>query len=129
VKWAPASEQGQGAERAMLTMTLGEVSGTLWIDIAAEQPAGIERPPEALLELELPFALRLASVEMELSKLQELDTGALIPLGRSADGDINLVVGGRVIARGQLVVVDGCFGIQIDSVETAERRLKTLGRV
>ena len=129
VKWASSADPGQGVERAILTMTFGEVSGALWIDLAAAQPAALERPPESLLELELPFALRLASVEMELAKLQELDTGALIPLGRSADGDINLVVGGRVIARGQLVVVDGCFGIQIDSVETTERRLKTLGRV
>lgn len=87
------------------------------------------RPPELLLELELPFALTLGSVEMELGQIQQLDAGSVVPLGRAADGPVNLVVGGRVIARGELVVVDGCFGIKIDTVETAERRLTTLGRV
>jgi flagellar motor switch protein FliN/FliY len=87
------------------------------------------RPSDVLLDLELPFALTLGSVELSLGELHGLEPGAVLPLGRAADGPVNLVVGGRTVARGELVVVDGCFGIRVATVETAERRLSSLGRV
>jgi flagellar motor switch/type III secretory pathway protein FliN len=118
------------ARRAVFLVSAGGTAGLLSVDLESPSELAAEgRPPEVLMELELPFALTLGSLEMELAQIQQLDAGAVLPLGKSADGPVTLVVGGRVIARGELVVVDGCFGIKIDTVEPAERRLTTLARV
>lgn len=102
------------------------------MNVETKEPSELhveQRPREELLELELPFFVTLGSLEMPLAQIQQLDAGAVLPLGRAAEGPVSLVVGGRTIARGELVVVDGCFGIKVDTVETAERRLTTLARV
>lgn len=114
--------------RTVYRIACGAVTGQVSIDLEHESPAE-RRPSEVLLELELPFVVTLGSVELELAQIQQLDAGAVLPLGRAAEGPVSLVVGGRVVARGELVVVDGCFGVRVDSVETAERRLTTLARV
>jgi flagellar motor switch protein FliN len=95
-------------------------------DVAAEVNG---RPSEVLLDLELPFTVTLGSIELTLGEIQQLEAGSVVPLGRGAEGPVQLVVGGRVIARGELVVIDDCFGIRIASVEPHERRLSSLGRV
>ncbi len=110
-------------------MRIDGVTALLTLDLVPESVPADGRPSDVLLDLELPFAITLGSVEMELGQVQQLETGSILPLGRSADGPVNLVVGGRVVARGELVVVDGCFGLRVQSVETAERRLTSLGRL
>lgn len=128
LRWV-AGPPAQIGHRARIALAMGGTRGTITLDLVEEDAAGSARPSDVLLDLELPFALRLGSVELELGQIQQLDQGAVIPLDRAADGAVSLVVGGRVVARGKLVVVDGYFGIQIESVETAERRLSSLGRL
>ena len=49
-------------------------------------------------------------------ELLELRPGAVLPVGRPLAGPIDLSVGGRVIARGELVDVEGEVGVRINHV-------------
>lgn len=124
---ATAAVPAAAGPRAWLRGSVGTVSGKVAIELGAQRTDD-RRPPEVLLDIEIPFAVTLGSVEMTLGEIQQLDTGAVLPLGRVTEGQVQLVVGGRVLARGELVVVDGCFGIRVATVESPERRLTSLGR-
>lgn len=126
---AAAAPPESTPDRVRFSVRIDGVTALLTLDLVPESVPADGRPSDVLLDLELPFAITLGSVEMELGQVQQLETGSILPLGRSADGPVNLVVGGRVVARGELVVVDGCFGLRVQSVETAERRLTSLGRL
>jgi flagellar motor switch protein FliN/FliY len=76
------------------------------------------------LDLELPVEVWMASEDVPLDRLLDLEPGGVLPLSRDPDGPVDLVVNGVVVASGELVVVDGRFGLRI--VSTALQKLAGL---
>jgi type III secretion system YscQ/HrcQ family protein len=80
-----------------------------------------ERPDEAgadqlLRELPVEVVCELGRVTMTGRELLELRPGAVIPVGRPLAGPVDLTVGGRVVARGELVDVEGEIGVRIAQI-------------
>jgi type III secretion system YscQ/HrcQ family protein len=76
------------------------------------------RPDEAvtdqlLRELPVEVVCELGRVTMSGRELLEMSPGAVIPVGRPLAGPVDLTVGGRVVARGELVDVEGEVGVRI----------------
>src|SRR5262249_48139048 len=72
---------------------------------------------DALLrELPVEVGCELGRVTMTGGELLELRPGAVIPVGRPLAGPVDLTVGGRVVARGELVDVEGEIGIRVMQV-------------
>ena len=72
---------------------------------------------DALLrELPVEMVCELGRVTMTGRELLELRPGAVIPVGRPLAGPVDLTVGGRVVARGELVDVEGEIGVRITQV-------------
>jgi flagellar motor switch protein FliN/FliY len=97
---------------------------------SAPPPAGAEaggwaagKGLELLLDIELEASLRFGSREMVLSELLALGPGDVIQLDRALTDPVDLIVGDKIVARGEVVLVNGNFGLQV--VEVAEPR-KTL---
>ncbi len=78
-----------------------------------------------LLDLEVPVEVWLASEEVPLEKLLDLEPGHTLPLARNPDGPVQLVVNGAIVATGELVVVEGHFGFRV--TESTQRRIADLG--
>ena len=53
--------------------------------------------------------------------------GAMIDLGRSPDEFVDVLVNGHTVARGEVVVVGGNYGVRIRELMSAADRMKTLG--
>lgn len=81
--------------------------------------------PNKFLELEFPVEVWLASEEVPLERLVDLEPGGLLPLTKDPDGPVDLVVNGAVVASGELVVVDAKFGFRVTA--TALQKLANLG--
>jgi len=58
---------------------------------------------------------------MPIGQLLRLGEGAVVELNRPVTGPIDLVANGVRIARGEVVVVDGCFAVRITQVEPASK--------
>jgi type III secretion system YscQ/HrcQ family protein len=72
---------------------------------------------EALLrELPVQLTCEIGRVTMNAREVLELRPGAVLPVGRPLAGPVDLTAGGRVIARGELVDVEGEIGIRITEV-------------
>jgi flagellar motor switch protein FliN/FliY len=81
---------------------------------------------QMLLDVELDVSIELGSTELPIKRVLELAPGAIIELDRMAGEPVDLLVNGKVVAKGEIVVVDESFGIRIVSLISPEERLKSL---
>ena len=79
-----------------------------------------------MLDIELPITVRFGETQMTLESLARLGPGSMIDLDRSPDDPVDLLVNGRLVARGQVVVVSGCYGIRVNEVVSPADRLRSL---
>lgn len=86
-------------------------------DAPRVEAAGDEGSRDALLrELPVEVVCELGRVTLTGRELLSLRPGAVLPVGRPLAGPVDLVVGGRVVARGELVDVEGEVGVRITQV-------------
>jgi len=79
-------------------------------------PAGVD----LLLDVELEASLRFGSCEMSLNEVFELGPGDVVELDRHIADPVDLLVGDKIVARGEVVLVNGTFGLRV--LEVAEPR-------
>ncbi len=84
--------------------------------LAAQPPAATRAVPANLdLVLDVPVSLsvELGTTQLPMKDVLELDEGSVITLDKEADAPVELFINGRLIARGEVVVVEDRFGIRI----------------
>ena len=64
--------------------------------------------------------------QMRLKEALKLTTGSIVELNRSVTEPVEIIVNNCVIARGEVVVVDGNYGVRIVEIISREERLRTL---
>jgi flagellar motor switch protein FliN len=77
---------------------------------------GSERTIEALLGLELPVSISFGRARIELKNLLGLAPGSVVELDRSPADLVDVIVKDIVIARGELVAVDGNYAVRVREV-------------
>jgi flagellar motor switch protein FliN len=71
----------------------------------------------AMLEgVELEVAIRFGQRQLSLREIGELRSGSLVELDRLVQDPAELLLGDRVIARGEVVVVDGNYGLRVTEI-------------
>jgi len=70
----------------------------------------------AVLGVELPLVVRFGRTVMPLRAIADLGPGAVIDMGRSPEEPVDVLVGDRLIARGEVVVVGGNYGVRITAL-------------
>jgi flagellar motor switch protein FliN len=73
---------------------------------------------DVLLDIELPVTLRFGRTQMSLREVTELSTGSVIDFGQGANESVEIMVNGRVVARGEAVMVQGNYGVRIAEIES-----------
>jgi flagellar motor switch protein FliN len=79
-----------------------------------EDPAA--RNLERLLGVELEVIVRFGTTSMPLRDVVRLGAGMMIELNRAVDEPVELLVNGHPLARGEVVVVDGYYGVRITEI-------------
>jgi flagellar motor switch protein FliN/FliY len=83
---------------------------------------------QRMLDVPLALTVQLGGAEMPLSDVLHLDSGSVITLDRMPGEPIDLLVNGRVFARGEIVVVDETFGFRItELVQEARGGIESTG--
>jgi flagellar motor switch protein FliN len=89
--------------------------------------AGNGQPGSALdllLDIEMPVTLRFGRTQMSLNDVIDLNRGSVIDFGQSAEEPVEVMVNGRIVARGEAVMVQGNYGIRISHIESRSDRLE-----
>jgi flagellar motor switch protein FliN/FliY len=89
---------------------------------AAQQQARLD----VILDIDLPVVVRFGRTEMPLRAVTRIAPGSVIDLGRSPDDPVELLVSDRVVARGEVVVVGGNYGIRIVDVVSPSERVRSM---
>ena len=79
-----------------------------------------------LMDVQLPVSIRFGETEMMLEEVVKLGAGSLIELNLGIDHPVELVVNNRTLARGEVVSVDGYYGIRVTEITNAGQRFKSL---
>jgi flagellar motor switch protein FliN/FliY len=91
-------------------------------DPPAQPAAGV--PGEAdltrLTDVTVELTVEVGRTHMSLGETMSLGQGSVVTLDRLADKPVDLLVNGRPIARGEVVVIDEQFGLRITEVNGAE---------
>ncbi len=80
----------------------------------------------ALLDVQLPVSIRFGETEMLLEDVIKLGIGSVIELNSAVDDPVELVVNGRCFARGEVVTVDGFYGVRITEITSVGERIKSV---
>jgi flagellar motor switch protein FliN len=83
---------------------------------------GPTRNIERLLDVELDVVVRFGVTNVPLRDIVRLGVGSMVELNRPVDEPVELLVNGRSLARGEVVVIDGYYGVRITEIgPTTER--------
>jgi flagellar motor switch protein FliN/FliY len=82
---------------------------------------------DLLLDVELPFSVSFGHTEMPLKEVLKLGAGSVIELDKSVNDPVTIVVNHKPIARGEVVMVDGNYGVRILEVKSTADRIRSLG--
>ncbi|MBU0753813.1 MAG: flagellar motor switch protein FliN [Planctomycetes bacterium] len=94
-----------------------EVRGAVFSDLQPGVPvAGPTGTLNLLMDVSVSIAVELGKTTMKIEDLLRLSSGAVIKLDKLVDEPVDLLVNGRLIARGEIVVVDDYFGIRVSEV-------------
>ena len=81
---------------------------------------------ELLLDVELEATLRFGCREMLLGEIMELGPGDVVQLDRHVSDPVDLIVGDKIVARGDVVLVNGNFGLRVTEVAAPRKRLESI---
>ncbi len=81
---------------------------------------------ELLLDVELEASLRFGSREMPLGEILDLGPGDVVELDRNVSDPVDLIVGDKIVGRGEVVLVNGNFGLRVTEVAAPKKRLESI---
>ncbi|MGH9393585.1 MAG: FliM/FliN family flagellar motor switch protein [Terriglobales bacterium] len=81
---------------------------------------------DLLLDVELDVTLRFGGRQMLLHDVVDLSPGSVLELDRHIDDPVELLVGGKTIAWGDVVVVDGNYGLRVNRMVHRRERMAAL---
>ncbi|UCN01046.1 flagellar motor switch protein FliY [Sulfurimonas sp. SWIR-19] len=79
-----------------------------------------------IMDVKLPVKVRIGKKRMLLKDVLNMDIGSVIELNQLANDPLDILVDNHVIAQGEVVIVDGNFGIQVTTIGTKKERLTQL---
>ena len=118
---AVRDEAPQPAASTTPSQTSGRNDGSLTGN-GGQLSAGIE----LLLDVELEASLRFGCREMPLAEILDMGPGDVVQLDRHISDPVDLLVGDKIVARGEVVLVNGNFGLRVSEVAAPRMRLETI---
>ena len=79
-----------------------------------------------LLDVPLNITVELGRAEMEIREILSLTKGQVIELDKLAGEPVDVFVNGKLVAKGEVVVMDENFGVKISSIVSRQERMQNL---
>ncbi len=93
---------------------------------ADKSPAQMQRDMDFLLDIPLEITVELGRTRMFIKDLLQLGQGSVIELDKIAGEPMEILVNGKLVARGEVVVVNEKFGIRLTDIISPTERIRQL---
>lgn len=121
------------ADPVNLPLSVSAALMDLLAETPAMRPAAETGPSSAtldlLLDLELPVSVSFGNSQVTLQDALRFSAGSLIELDRTVEDPVEIIVNDFVIARGEVVVVNGNYGVRIQQIASRHDRLQSTGNL
>jgi flagellar motor switch protein FliN/FliY len=94
-------------------------------ELSAQIPQN-SRTFSLLMGVELAVSVSFGRVQLPLRDVLKLTAGSIIELNRTVDEPVEVIVNNCVVARGEVVVVEGNYGVRIDQIMSRQDRMEAL---
>jgi len=87
-----------------------------------------ERKMDLLLDLSLPVSIELGRTNLAIRDILDLQRGSVVEFEKLASEPVDILINGRKMAEGEVVVIEKHFAIRVTSLVEASERVKNLGK-
>jgi flagellar motor switch protein FliN len=84
------------------------------------------RTLDLLLDVELPVSISFGKTQLPLKDVLKLTTGSIVELNRGISEPVEVLVNQCLVARGEVVVVEGNYGVRIQQIASRQDRLRSI---
>jgi flagellar motor switch protein FliN/FliY len=84
------------------------------------RPARTRQPLDILQDVELDLRIELGRTEMLIEEVVALKEGSVVTLDKLAGDPVDIIVNGRLIARGEVLVLNDNFCVRVAEILTPE---------
>ena len=106
---------------------MSDMSDTPKLDKGQAEPT-TGRNFQLLADIPVRMSVEVGSTQLKLAQVMDLAEGSVVELDRQADELLDIMVNGTLVARGEVVTVNGRYGIRILEIASAETRLAGIER-
>jgi flagellar motor switch protein FliN/FliY len=104
------------------------VSTAHFEDLQPRQTSGASKGIELILDVPLSVTVELGRKSLSVREILELNPGSLVELEKLAGEAVDLLVNGKLFAKGEVVVIDENFGVRVSSIVTPKERLERMSQ-
>ena len=84
------------------------------------------RTMDLLLDVDLPVSVSFGKTQLAMRDVIKLTTGSIVELHRGVSDPVDVLVNGSLVARGEVVVVEGNYGVRILEIASRSDRMRSL---
>jgi flagellar motor switch protein FliN/FliY len=79
--------------------------------------------PESVMDVRINASIEIGHCKIAINKLLQLNQGAVVEFDRAANKPVDVLINGRLIARGEIIVLNGKFGLRIADIISPSSRI------
>jgi len=87
---------------------------------------GEQKNLDILLDVNIPVSVEVGGTNMPVAEILKLVPGSIVALEKKAEEPVDLRVNGKLVARGEVVMVDDTYGLRITKIVDAAERIESL---
>lgn len=133
-RWAEAlaSEEQESTQNGWDKQTLrAQASDARFKDmtdiVRQPRPEGVKRELDFILDIPLDVSAELGRTRLLINELLQLGQGSVVELNKLAGEPLEVYVNGKLVARGEAVVINEKFGVRLTDIISPMERVKQLG--
>ena len=91
-----------------------------------DRPAGENKNLDLILDVDLDITVELGRSKMPIRDILNLLPGSVVELNKLSGEPVDILVNGKLMAKGEVVVVDDNFGVKVTTISSQVERIKNL---
>lgn len=122
----PKTESLHQAEKEKPSPKKVQVQEAAFQELTDEGSKSIPRNLDLIMDIPLEFTAVLGKSRKKIKDILSLGTGSVVELDKMTDEPLEILVNGKLVAVGEVVVINESFGIRITDILSREQRVKNL---
>ncbi|MDD4683506.1 MAG: flagellar motor switch protein FliN, partial [Eubacteriales bacterium] len=86
----------------------------------------VEDGIDMIMDVPLQITVELGQSKKSIKDILDITVGSIITLDKAAGEPVDIVVNGKMIARGEVIVIDDSYGVRITEIVSPSSRLRNI---